>query len=217
MLSRRLFVIAAPLFTAGCAGMSGSSGVQNVSLLTDPRYGEVEDNGFTIPAVDLKGFDPRFLRQEVADPTGQPVGTVVVDPSAHMLYLVLPDGKALRYGVGVGRDGFAWSGDATIARKAVWPTWTPPAEMVARDPQSAPWANGMPGGPDNPLGARALYLYQNGVDTLYRIHGTNAPHSIGKSMSSGCIRMLDQDIIDLHSRVPVGSRAVVLPARGGEV
>lgn len=214
MLSRRLFVIAGPLVVAGCANLSGEDGVQNVALRTDPRYGALEDGGFTVPAIDLRGFDPRFLRQEVADTSGQPVGTVVVDPSAHFLYLVLPEGRALRYGVGVGRAGFAWSGDATIARKASWPTWTPPAEMVARDPNAAPWANGMPGGPQNPLGARALYLYQNGVDTLYRIHGTNEPHSIGKSMSSGCIRMLNQDIIDLHRRVPTGSRAVVLPAAG---
>ncbi len=113
----------------------------------------------------------------------------------------------MRYGVGVGREGFGWNGSATILRKAAWPKWTPPAEMVARDPSAAPWAKGMPGGPQNPLGARALYLFQNGRDILYRIHGTIEPRSIGKSMSSGCIRLLNQDVIDLYRRAPNGIAA----------
>jgi lipoprotein-anchoring transpeptidase ErfK/SrfK len=119
---------------------------------------------------------------------------------------------AMRYGIGVGREGFSWSGDAVIQRKAEWPKWTPPAEMVARDPKAAEWANGLPGGLSNPLGARALYLFQGNRDTLYRIHGTTEPYSIGTNVSSGCIRLINQDIVDLYSRVPVGTRVVVLPA-----
>ncbi len=118
----------------------------------------------------------------------------------------------MRYGIGVGRQGFGWSGAASIQRKQEWPNWNPPVEMQARDEKARLWAHGMPGGPENPLGARALYLYQNGRDTLYRIHGTNEPHSIGRAVSSGWSRMLNADIIDLYERVPVGTRVVVLPS-----
>src|SRR5262249_52899179 len=121
-------------------------------------------------------------------------------------------GRAIRYGIGVGREGFAWSGAATVKSKQEWPKWFPPADMMARDPRAAPWADGMPGGLQNPLGARALYLWQGDKDTLYRIHGTNEPWSIGRAGSSGCIRMFNQDVIDLYDRVPEGSRVVVLPA-----
>ncbi len=124
-----------------------------------------------------------------------------------------PGGKAIRYGIGVGRQGFSWSGTAVIKRKAKWPTWTPPAAMVARDDFAAQWAGGMPGGPKNPLGARALYLYQGNVDTLYRIHGTFAPSSIGKAVSSGCIRMINSDVADLYDRIPVGTKVVVVQGR----
>jgi lipoprotein-anchoring transpeptidase ErfK/SrfK len=143
---------------------------------------------------------------------GRILSTLIVDPDARHLYYVLEGGQALRYGVGVGRDGFAWSGEAQVGMKRRWPRWLPPVEMVLRDKNAAKWANGQPGGPDNPLGARALYLYQNGADTFYRIHGTNAPESIGKAMSSGCIRMLNQDIAELYLRVPVGSRVTVRPS-----
>ena len=116
----------------------------------------------------------------------------------------------MRYGCGVGKEGFAWKGHGHIGRKAEWPTWTPPAEMVARDPSARPYANGMPGGTNNPLGARAMYIYTPaGADSLYRIHGTNDPPSIGHAVSSGCIRLLDQDVIDLYGRVPVGTKVVV--------
>ena len=117
----------------------------------------------------------------------------------------------MRYGVGLGREGFGWNGTATIERKAQWPTWTPPAEMIAREPELEEYRNGMPPGLGNPLGARALYLYQNGRDTLYRLHGTQEAYSIGRAVSSGCVRLLNQDIIDLHMRVPTGSRVVVRP------
>ena len=128
------------------------------------------------------------------------------------LYFVRDGGLAVRYGVGVGRAGFAWAGSARVGMKRRWPRWIPPREMVARDERARKWANGQPGGPENPLGARALYLYANGIDTLYRIHGTNDPSSIGKAMSSGCIRMLNEDIAELFPLVPVGTPVLV---RGG--
>lgn len=139
-----------------------------------------------------------------------PPGSIVVDTRKKFLYFVQANGIAVRYGIGVGRQGFSWSGTAVIKRKAKWPTWTPPAEMVARDEFAAEWAGGMPGGPKNPLGARALYLFQGNVDTLYRIHGTFAPSSIGKAVSSGCIRLINADIADLYNRVAIGARVVVL-------
>ncbi|MEM1288630.1 MAG: L,D-transpeptidase [Pseudomonadota bacterium] len=155
-------------------------------------------------------INPIFLPQTVNYSTQHAAGTIIVDPHNHFLYLVEGNGKARRYGVGVGRAGFGWSGTATIQRKAEWPRWTPPAAMIRRQPELEPWRNGMPGGIDNPLGARALYLYQGGRDTLYRIHGTNEPWTIGHSMSSGCIRMRNEDVEDLYTRVRIGARVVVL-------
>lgn len=178
---------------------------------TDRRnYAALERERFPIAAADLQKLDPKFRRQQVNYQSSEPAGTIVVDTSNRYLYLVSGNGRALRYGIEVGREGFGWSGDATIARKAEWPTWTPPAEMVARDPRTAPFARGMPGGPENPLGARALYLYQGGRDTLYRIHGGGRPSTLGKATSSGCIRLLDHDVVDLFNRIPIGARTVVL-------
>ncbi|WP_083660064.1 L,D-transpeptidase [Acuticoccus yangtzensis] len=151
-----------------------------------------------------------FQRQVVTFRTAEKPGTIVIDANKHFLYLVLGDFKAMRYGIGVGRDGFGWAGIVRVGRKTEWPTWTPPAEMVARDPKAAKWANGMPGGVDNPLGARAMYLYEGNQDTIYRIHGTNEPWSIGLDISSGCIRMNNDDVIDLYERVPVGAKVIVL-------
>jgi len=156
---------------------------------------------------------PAHAGQTVAYSSDHPAGTIVVDTRNKFLYLVQPGGKAIRYGIGVGRQGFSWSGSAVIKRKAKWPTWTPPAAMVARDEFAAQWAGGMPGGPRNPLGARALYLYQGNVDTLYRIHGTFVPSSIGKAVSSGCIRMINYDVADLYERVPIGTKVVVVQGR----
>ena len=134
----------------------------------------------------------------------------MVDPENHYLFLITAPGRAMRYGVGVGKAGFAFSGTATIQRKADWPGWTPTPNMIRRDPDRyGPYAGGLPGGLGNPLGARALYLYRGGRDTYYRIHGTNEPHTIGQSVSSGCIRMMNQDVIDLESRVPVGTTVIV--------
>jgi lipoprotein-anchoring transpeptidase ErfK/SrfK len=141
--------------------------------------------------------------------TSEKPGTIIISTRKRRLFYVLPEGMAISYGVGVGRWGFTWRGIASVGRKAEWPTWTPPAEMVDRDPLAAKFANGMPGGPENPLGARAMYLYQGNQDTLYRIHGTREPWSIGLAVSSGCIRMLNDEVIDLYNRVKIGTKVVV--------
>jgi lipoprotein-anchoring transpeptidase ErfK/SrfK len=151
-----------------------------------------------------------FRRQVVKFRTAEQPGTIIIDGNQHFLYLVQPGQQAIRYGIGVGRDGFGWAGVVRVGRTAEWPTWTPPAEMVARDPNARKWASGQPGGPDNPLGARALYLYEGDQDTIYRIHGTPEPWTIGLDVSSGCIRMNNDDIVDLHSRVKVGAKVIVL-------
>ncbi len=161
----------------------------------------------------LEKIKPELRRQEVAYETTYPAGTVVVDTPARRLYFVLGGGRAVRYGVGVGRQGLALKGNAYVGRKAEWPSWTPTPNMIRREPErNLRYAGGMPGGLNNPLGARALYLYRNGNDTMFRLHGTNQPQSIGHAMSSGCIRMLNHDIIDLYERVPVGARVVVIQA-----
>jgi lipoprotein-anchoring transpeptidase ErfK/SrfK len=141
-------------------------------------------------------------RTVVPFPTNQKPGTVIVSTSQRRLYLVLGNGQALRYGIGVGREGFTWSGVATVTAKREWPDWTPPPEMLRRKPELP---RHMAGGPDNPLGARALYL----GDSLYRIHGSNEPHTIGTAATSGCIRLTNDDVIDLYSRVPVGATVIV--------
>ncbi len=152
----------------------------------------------------------KYLPQLV-DFYGYPPGTVVVDPRNRFLYLVEQPGLARRYGVGVGRAGLAWNGKAIVGRKAKWPRWQPTKNMIRREPHKyARYANGVPGGPGNPLGARALYLFRNGRDTMYRIHGTNEPSSIGRAVSNGCIRMLNAHAKDLYRRVPVGAPVIVL-------
>jgi lipoprotein-anchoring transpeptidase ErfK/SrfK len=213
MLSRRTLIVGMALSVSGCAtGDANWFDLPYDANETDVRnYGALNRERFPIKAVDVSELDPKFRRRNVSYRTPEPSGTIVVDTAARYLYLVGANGDALRYGIEVGREGFGWSGAATIARKAEWPVWTPPAEMVARDPRTAPYARGMPGGPENPLGSRALYLYQNGHDTLYRIHGGGRPRTLGKATSSGCIRLLDQDVIDLYERAPVGTRTVVLP------
>ena len=138
-----------------------------------------------------------------------------VEPENRFLYYIIEQGQAIRYGVGVGRAGFAWSGNAIVGMKRRWPRWVPPRSMVDRDPNARRWINGQPGGPDNPLGARALYLFSNGVDTLYRIHGTNEPATIGKAVSSGCIRMLNEDVAHLYELAEVGTPVIVRPSHDG--
>ncbi len=155
-------------------------------------------------------LDPRYEPQIVRY-GGYAPGTVIVDPSNHFLYLMIAPTRARRYGVGVGRAGLRFKGRATIARKAKWPSWRPTDNMIRREPRKyARYAKGVPGGPNNPLGARALYLYRNGRDTYYRIHGTTQPDSIGRSASNGCIRMVNDHVIDLFERVPVGTPVVVI-------
>jgi lipoprotein-anchoring transpeptidase ErfK/SrfK len=149
----------------------------------------------------------RLRRQVVSYHTQAAAGTIVIDTAQTFLYYVLGDGTAIRYGIGVGRDGFAWAGTEVVTRKAEWPDWTPPQEMIARQPYLPRW---MAGGEGNPLGARAIYLGR----TVYRIHGTNMPETIGHKVSSGCIRMLNADVIDLYSRVNVGTQILVLPSHG---
>jgi hypothetical protein len=148
------------------------------SLCAVPTRGELRSDtrrAFPVPPIDISRVDPRYLRQEVFYQSREQPGTIIVNPDARFLYLVLGNSRALRYGVGVGRQGFGWNGRATIQRKAAWPTWTPTENMIRRDPKLARYAGGMPPGLNNPLGARALYLFQNGQDTLYRLHGTNEP------------------------------------------
>jgi lipoprotein-anchoring transpeptidase ErfK/SrfK len=178
--------------------------------LSTAAFAQSEDDPYPLPKFDYSKL-PEEFRPAVVNYTGrQWPGTIIVNTQARQLYLVLQGGKAMRWGCAVGKDGFRWAGLADISRKVMWPRWTPPKDMIARRPELAEWANGMPGGPQNPLGARALYLFQNGNDTLYRIHGTTEPLSIGKNASSGCIRMVNQDAIELYRRVPIGSRVVVL-------
>jgi lipoprotein-anchoring transpeptidase ErfK/SrfK len=155
--------------------------------------------------------DPEYGRYFVDDPTGQPPGTIIVNTKTHFLYYVLPKHKAIRYGIATGAGAYGWTGVATVGRKEVWPHWMPPADMVQRWPHLEPTAaaGGLPGGPENPLGARALYLFQGNKDTLYRIHGTNEPDKIGQDVSSGCIRMRNIDAIDLYNRVKLGTKVVV--------
>lgn len=155
-------------------------------------------------------MDPRFSRQRVRYMGSEPVGTIVVDISQRFLYAVETDGWSTRYGVGVGEQGLSFKGIATVGRKAEWPSWTPTAEMMKRKPRLVQYAGGVPGGPDNPLGARALYLYQGGRDTHFRVHGTNEPWTIGTEVSNGCIRLINDDIIDLYDRTALDTTVVVI-------
>jgi lipoprotein-anchoring transpeptidase ErfK/SrfK len=210
-LTRRTFGLGLAATLAGCASREQAVLTENPSLPASlvAHYGPRPDERHPLPGIDISGIDPDLLRQPVAFAGRERPGTVIVDPRERFLYLVQEGGQAIRYGVGVGRDGLEWAGRARIGRKAEWPRWTPTANMIARDPANAEWANGMEGGLGNPLGARALYLYEGNRDTMYRLHGTNEPGSIGQALSSGCIRLFNQDIIDLHQRVPTGTAVVV--------
>jgi lipoprotein-anchoring transpeptidase ErfK/SrfK len=172
-------------------------------------YGALPEEPYPIPAVDIAKLSPEYYRRIVDDPTGEPPGTVVVDTRDRVLYLTLEAKKAVRYGIGVGRAGFVWSGRGEIRYKKPWPTWTPPAEMIVRQPELEQYRTGMPPGLENPLGARALYIFHDGADTLYRVHGNNDVNSIGQAVSSGCVRLLQQDVIDLYARVTVPAPIVV--------
>jgi lipoprotein-anchoring transpeptidase ErfK/SrfK len=184
-------------------------------------YGAVAGERFPVAAVRLSDVNPNYLRRSVSYPSNEAPGTIIIDPQSRYLYLVQGGGQAIRYGVGVGREGFSWSGVATIRDKQEWPDWYPPKEMVQRQPELRRYMTqlrgglGVAGGPTNPLGARAMYLWQGNKDTLYRIHGTNEPETIGTNVSSGCVRMLNQDVIDLYQRTPLGSKVMVLRSRLG--
>ena len=215
MINRRNFLTALAVSALATPAMAEHPFYGGVDFTGDPNLIPPAESPIDFPIphqADL--VPPKYRRQQVTYGSPAPANSLVVDPQNRFLYLMLGNQQALRYGVGVGREGFAWSGQAIIGLKRKWPRWLPPQSMVERDVHAATWANGMPGGPENPLGARALYLYANGIDTLYRIHGTNDPLSIGKAMSSGCVRMLDEDVADLFDRVERGTHVVVLPADG---
>lgn len=208
-----------PALTGGTGAATSATAVKTADLPKDAKliegvYSAKADPQFTVPAVPVEKVPQEFQRQTVAYETDQPAGTIIINPAARHLYLVTGKNKAVRYGIAVGRAGFQWSGEAMITGRKTWPTWTPPKEMIERKPELAKWEKGQPGGLENPLGARALYLTTNGVDYGYRIHGTPEWNSIGKNASSGCIRMINQDVMDLFDRVPDGTKVVVLNADG---
>lgn len=211
MNATRTLLASFAILAASCAGASAQSWfpfaqqdprdtrIRTASLGSDDYFSE----GYAAPQREHHGS----TRALVPDPTRQAPGAITIDTRRRALYYSLGDGRAIRYGIGVGRDGFRWSGRAQVGRKAAWPSWTPPAAMLKRRPDLPRF---MEGGIENPLGARALYLYQGKKDTLFRIHGTNEPWTIGQAVSSGCIRMLNDDVKDLYNRVRVGARVVVL-------
>ena len=199
--------------TLGALGVAGCATQDGMSLAEAQKvYGPLPDEKFPIPAVDVTKVDRKYYRRTIPYETAEAPGTIIVDPSKYYVYRVEEDGLATRYGANVGREGFLWSGDAYVGRKSEWATWTPPKEMIKRQPEAAKYAGGMPGGLDNPLGARTLHLYQNGVYTLYTIYATSDPETIGSGVTSGCVGLLSQDMIDLYDRTPVKTKVVVLPA-----
>lgn len=216
-------MLAALLLLLGACVEHGTSGsgadraiaMGQPAIATDASiYGARSDERFTVPAVPIDRIPEKYHRQVVSYPSDQPPGTIIIDPTNKLLYYVLGDGQAIRYGISVGREGFSWSGVANVSNKRHWPTWTPPREMIARQPSLEKWKDGQPGGPTNPLGSRAIYLATNGVDYGYRIHGTPDWQTIGRNASSGCFRMINQDVMDLFERVKGGERVIVLTARG---
>ncbi|KPF70819.1 hypothetical protein IP69_08700 [Bosea sp. AAP35] len=211
-LDRRSFLVGSgaglgALALGGCATSDGMSLAEAQKL-----YGPVPEEKFPIPAADVSKVDPKYFRRRVAYPTKEAPGTIIVDPGNYYVYRIEGDGQATRYGANVGREGFLWNGDAYIGRKAEWATWTPPKEMIKRQPEAAKYARGMPGGLDNPLGARTLYLYQNGSYTLYTIYASLDEESIGSGITSGCVGLLTQDMMHLYDQTPVKTKVVVLPA-----
>lgn len=212
LLSRRSFLIGSAV-SLGALGLAGCATRDGMSLAEAAKlYGPVPQEKFPIPAVDVSKVDPKYYRRVVRYETKEAPGTIIVDPGNYYVYRIEDDGNATRYGANVGREGFLWSGDAYVGRKAEWAVWTPPKEMIQRQPEARKYAGGMPGGLDNPLGARTLYLYQNGVYTLYTIYATSDPESIGAGVTSGCTGLLSQDMIELYSRTPIKTKVVVLPA-----
>jgi lipoprotein-anchoring transpeptidase ErfK/SrfK len=213
-MSRRFFLAAAPIALAGCT-TSGKVLTSVAPAGPDPyyvaMYGPLPEERFPLPATDISKVEDRFFRQQVDYHRFEAPGTIVIDTQNRFLYHVLEGGKAMRYGIGVGKAGLEFEGTARVARKAEWPRWTPTPSMIAREPDRyGQYAGGMEPGLTNPLGPRALYLFQGNRDTLFRIHGTTEPWSIGLAVSSGCIRLFTQDIIDLYNRVAINTTVVVL-------
>ncbi len=194
------------LALAMLAGCTSGNTLRTYSM----SYLPVKDASYTVPRIPPGKVAKKYHRALVRYDTAEKPGTIVVDTKAKYLYFVMDGGKAMRYGIGVGREGFTWSGVARIGAKRKWPTWTPPPEMIKRDPRTAKWRNGQPPGLSNPLGARALYLHNKRGDTGYRLHGSPEYWSIGGNVSSGCIRMINQDVIDLYERAEVGAKVIVL-------
>jgi lipoprotein-anchoring transpeptidase ErfK/SrfK len=211
-LNRRSFLVgsAVGLGAAGLAGCVSSDDMMRAEAAK--LYGPVPHDKFAIPAVDISRVDPKYFRQKVRYDSKEAPGTIIIDPGKFHLYRIEGDGMATRYGANVSRPGFLWSGEVYVGRKAEWPTWTPPKEMIARQPEARKYAGGMPGGLENPLGARVLYLYKNGVYTVYTIYSTSDPETLGQGITSGCTGLLSQDMIDLYSRTPVKTKVVMLPA-----
>jgi lipoprotein-anchoring transpeptidase ErfK/SrfK len=215
LLDRRSFLFGSAV-SLGAFGLAGCMTGGMSRAEATKVYGPVPDEKFPIPAVDVSELDPKYFRRIVRYDTNEAPGTIVVDPAKFYVYRIEGDGNATRYGANVGREGFLWSGEAYVGRKAEWPVWTPPKEMILRQPEAAKYAGGMPGGLDNPLGARVLYLYQDGVYTLYTIYSTSVPKTIGTGLTSGCTGLLTQDMFHLYSRTPVDTKVVVLPASARE-
>lgn len=214
-LTRRGLILGAT--AAGVAGLARDAQAYSKTYSASAlKYfsGTHEDNGHLYRLTNWKKIKPQWRRQLVKYQSIEPLGSVVIDTSNHFLYVVFENQTALRYGVGVGRDGFRWYGRARIDRKALWPRWVPPPEMRKRQPELP---ESVEGGPDNPLGPRAMYLYRKGNDLGYRLHGTLEPWSIGANVSSGCVRMFPEDVIDLYQRCPVGTRVLVLKHLGAAV
>ncbi len=220
-LHRRTFLMGSAALLAaslaGCATTASPARSRDGSAIGRPvpadvaaMYGAVLDDEFPIRASNMELVPERYWRQEVSNPTGEPAGSVVVDTTDRYLYHVGQDGMATRYGVGIGAAGFSWSGRAHIAYKRSWPRWTPPSDMIKRHPELEIYRHGMEPGPDNPMGPRALYIHQGNADTLYRIHGNEDERTIGQAISSGCVRLLPQDIIHLYDNVRSGSPLLVL-------
>ena len=205
MRLKSILIVAALAASTTLAGCMSGSGFR----VFTSDYGAVRDAGYSLPSIPIHKVPRKYHRQIVRYETKEKPGTIIVDTGEKFLYYVMDDGKAMRYGIGVGREGFEWKGTARIAMKREWPVWTPPAAMIRRQPELAKWRGGMPPGPGNALGARAMYLYKGGSDTGYRLHGTPEWASIGRAMSSGCIRMLNQDVIDLYERAKVGAKVIV--------
>lgn len=217
---KMLSATAVALVLAGCVDpmLAPTTAVPAEAAAAAPNnaalYAAQADGTFSVPAVPVEKVPAAFQRQDVAFASAEPVGTIIINPAEKHLYLITGKNTATQYGIAVGKAGFQWSGVTNITNRKHWPTWTPPKEMIERKPELVKWEKGQPGGPTNPLGARALYLTTNGVDYGYRIHGTPDWWSIGKNASSGCIRMINQDVMDLYTRVPDGAKVVVLNADG---